>query len=132
MFYPFAGDFSDRKVSSSAMAKDDDYRRGEGDEEAAAEAPGAPRKRLAWIDWCRTQSVYNVVCGHAWWGALDAMPKAVKDACKPFCGWQGYVDAAGRLLMSETTRMVDYTVDIGALHTGEWQQQQQQQRGRRR
>lgn len=98
------------------MAKDDDYRRGEGDEEAAAEAPGAPRKRLAWIDWCRTQSVYNVVCGHAWWGALDAMPKAVKDACKPFCGWQGYVDAAGRPLMSETMRMVDYTVDIGALH----------------
>ena len=52
------------------MAVKDDYRRGDGeDEEAAAEAeaPGAARrKRLAWIDWCRTQSVYNVVCGHAY------------------------------------------------------------------
>ena len=27
----------------------------------------APRVRLYWIDWLRTQSVWNVVCGHVWW-----------------------------------------------------------------
>lgn len=30
-----------------------------------------PKKRLWWLDWCRTQSVWNVVCGHAWWSACD-------------------------------------------------------------
>ena len=31
----------------------------------------AKHRRLYWLDWCRTQSVWNVVCGHAWWTVCD-------------------------------------------------------------
>ena len=84
------------------------------------------RKRIPWVDWCRTQSVYNVVAGHAWWTAVDHMPAPIKDNCTPFCGWKGYATLAGvhgKKLVAETTtvnetwRMIDYTVDIGTLHT---------------
>ena len=32
---------------------------------------GKPRARLFWVDWLRTQSVWNVVCGHVWWAVRD-------------------------------------------------------------
>jgi len=35
----------------------------------AAHEPPPPR--LYWLDWCRTQSVWNVVCGHVWWTTGD-------------------------------------------------------------
>ncbi|CAD7923736.1 unnamed protein product [Amoebophrya sp. A120] len=37
--------------------------------EDADQAPTPPR--LYWLDWCRTQSVWNVVCGHVWWTISD-------------------------------------------------------------
>ena len=45
-------------------------------QQTATGAGAAPRseakpRRLYWLDWCRTQSVWNVVCGHAWWHTLD-------------------------------------------------------------
>ena len=40
---------------------------GPGDKAPALSRP----KRLLHLDWLRTQSVYNVVCGHAWWTAVD-------------------------------------------------------------
>ena len=41
------------------------------------------RKRIPWVDWCRTQSVYNVVAGHAWWTAVDHINLSERSHNKP-------------------------------------------------
>ena len=63
------------------------------------------RKRLYWIDWCRTQSVLNVVLGHIWTDVLlqTGFDRDYPDRMKP--PWD------------ERSRMCDYGVDHGTLHT---------------
>ena len=66
---------------------------------------GGKRKRLYWIDWCRTQSVLNVVLGHIWTDVLlqTGVDRDNPDRMKP--PWD------------ERSRMCDYGVDHGTLHT---------------
>ena len=41
------------------------------------------RQRLYWVDWARTQSVYNVMFGHAWWTAADQLsPKPTQSGAE--------------------------------------------------
>lgn len=70
------------------------------------EGESQPRKRLLHLDWLRTQSVWNVVCGHAWWTAVDEASRTNAN-CDPTCS----------ILATEGERMIDYTVDQGTLHT---------------
>jgi hypothetical protein len=62
------------------------------------------KPRLYYIDWLRTQSVINVVLGHIWWDIIDPLGLSKEDnmQLKPW---------------DESTRMFDYAVEVGTLHT---------------
>jgi hypothetical protein len=73
-------------------------------QEMAKEAEQKPaRKRLYWVDWCRSQSVYNVVCGHIWWDVRDEFSLTYDNVYAS--DW------------SESTRIMEYSVDEGTFHT---------------
>ena len=65
-------------------------------------------RRLYWLDWCRTQSVWNVVLGHAWW-AISDITGLVRNGA--------YVPRDRSPPWTEGTRMVEYAVDQGTFHT---------------
>ena len=62
------------------------------------------RRRLYWVDWCRTQSIWNVVCGHIWWTVRDEGFPSISEAITHPEGPQG-------------ARMIEYVVDQGMFHT---------------
>eukprot|EP01079_Euglenida_sp_SAG-EU17-18_P010450 gene10450-9201_t len=71
-----------------------------------------PSHRMWWVDWCRAQSVWNVVLGHAWWSAVDAVAE-VHRANGGDPTESADVPAAG----GGAALMIDYCVDIGVFHT---------------
>lgn len=72
-------------------------------------ATAAARPRQYWLDWLRTQSVWNVVCGHILWYAKDvtALSSSPSENASAFFG--------GR--WNEVLRMMEYAVHQGMLHT---------------
>ena len=69
----------------------------------ASEEDRPARARLYWVDWLRTQCVWNVVCGHVWWSVRDATGLNVLNVYQ--APW------------TEGARMLEYTVAQGAFHT---------------
>ena len=67
------------------------------------------RARHYWLDWLRTQSVWNVVCGHTWWYAKDLTGLSAGPSH----------DAAAHhgIAWGEVHRMMEYVADMGLLHT---------------
>ncbi len=57
------------------------------------------QKRMYWIDWCRSQSVWNVVCGHVWWTTKDTFRGFPVNVYRQPSNW------------NEQTRIIEYTVD---------------------
>ena len=111
---------------------------------AGENVDGNKRPRVFWLDWCRTQSVWNVVCGHAWWTAADYtteryLPEvewvALADIGNGKAGgtindrewhenmmfsnvymkFQGFTPEEAAL--REESNMMEYIVEMGALHT---------------
>ena len=70
----------------------------------AAAGSGKARPRVFWMDWCRSQSVFNVVAGHIWWDVKDLA---------------GLADDSNVYLppWDEQTRIIEYAVDQGTFHT---------------
>jgi len=75
------------------------------DSNGASENDAGKRRRLYWIDWCRSQSVWNVVCGHCWWTTKDQFGGFPTNVNQQPSNW------------NESTRIIEYTVDQGAFHT---------------
>ena len=111
---------------------------------AGENVDGHKRPRVFWLDWCRTQSVWNVVCGHAWWTAADY----TTERHLPEVAWVSLADigngkAGGTIndrewhenmmfsnvymkfqgftpeeaALREESNMMEYIVEMGALHT---------------
>lgn len=74
-----------------------------------APSSSSDRPRQYWLDWLRTQSVWNVVCGHILWYAKDVtgLSSSPSENASQFFG--------GR--WNEVLRMMEYTIHQGMLHT---------------
>eukprot|EP01063_Lacrimia_lanifica_P007738 TRINITY_DN14981_c0_g2_i1.p1 TRINITY_DN14981_c0_g2~~TRINITY_DN14981_c0_g2_i1.p1 ORF type:complete len:754 (+),score=157.20 TRINITY_DN14981_c0_g2_i1:121-2382(+) len=64
----------------------------------AADAPA----RLYWVDWCRTQSVWNVLLGHIWWLVVDRTE--YRDTAVPWAKMNEWW--YGQLIDENTERLV--------------------------
>lgn len=61
------------------------------------------RKRMYWLDWVRTQSVWNVICGHILWSVWDQTNLT----------WENVMSNKH----TESTRMLIYVENQGSFHT---------------
>eukprot|EP00287_Rhodomonas_sp_CCMP768_P009090 CAMPEP_0196723952 /NCGR_PEP_ID=MMETSP1091-20130531/5993_1 /TAXON_ID=302021 /ORGANISM="Rhodomonas sp., Strain CCMP768" /LENGTH=518 /DNA_ID=CAMNT_0042066015 /DNA_START=28 /DNA_END=1584 /DNA_ORIENTATION=- len=81
----------------------------QGDEENSSQ--DCEKERMYWVDWCRSQSVWNVVCGHVWWTTRDTIRGFPANVYKTT------LSDGSPSSWDEQTRLIEYTVDQGAFHT---------------